>query len=61
MKVILEMAKLLCDICGAEKDVPRCCDKSMILRGEYLMCCCSDLCGHQYIPECCGQQMNYIE
>ena len=56
-----KLPKLLCNICGAEKEIPSCCDKSMILKGEYLMCCCSDHCGHQRIPECCGQQMNYIE
>ncbi|MFX1339214.1 MAG: hypothetical protein ACFFDK_11445 [Promethearchaeota archaeon] len=55
------MPKLLCNVCGNEKEVPNCCDRSMILKGEYLICCCSDHCGHQPIPECCGQQMNYIE
>lgn len=55
------MPKLICDLCGNEKDVPKCCDKSMILKEGYLMCCCSDHCGHQRIPECCGKSMNYLE
>ena len=53
--------KLICSICGAEKEIPKCCDKSMIVKEGYLLCCCSDECGYQSIPECCGLKMNYIE
>jgi hypothetical protein len=53
--------KLVCRICGSEKEIPKCCDKSMIVKEGYLLCCCSDECGYQAIPECCGLKMNYIE
>lgn len=52
------MKKLICDSCGREIEVPKCCDKSMIVKDE-LLCCCSDNCGHQPIPKCCGQTMRY--
>jgi hypothetical protein len=55
------MPKLKCDVCGNEKVVPVCCDNSMILKGDYLMCCCSDECGYQSIPHCCGQKMSYLD
>ena len=55
------MTKLTCEICGDLKDVPICCDKSMIVKEGYLLCCCSKECGYQAIPECCGQEMTYIE
>ena len=53
------MPKLTCEICGSEKDIPVCCDKSMIAKDGYLLCCCSKECGYQAIPECCGQEMTY--
>ena len=54
------MAKLVCRICGTERDVPICCDKSMIVKDDYLLCCCqSESCGYEPIPECCGQKMDY--
>jgi len=52
--------KLVCNICGSEKEVPTCCDKSMMVKKDYLLCCCSEECGYQSIPECCGQKMNYL-
>ncbi len=53
--------KLKCDICGNETDVPVCCEQSMMVNDNYLLCCCkSEECGYQPIPECCGQKMNYI-
>ena len=56
------MAKLVCNICGNEHDVPLCCDQSMIIKNEYLLCCCNDeTCGYQPIPKCCGQTMQYLE
>ena len=58
---MIKIPKLECDICGTFKDVPNCCDKSMIVKSDFLLCCCSDECGYQPIPECCGQSMKYIE
>lgn len=56
------MPKLVCNKCGNEHDVPVCCDQSMIIKNEYLLCCCSDeTCGYQPIPKCCGQTMQYFE
>ena len=56
------MTKLKCDICGNEKDVPLCCDRSMIVKDSHLLCCCnSEECGYQPIPECCGMKMTYID
>lgn len=52
--------KLVCNICGSEKEVPICCDKSMLVKNDFLLCCCSEECGYQPIPECCGQKMNYL-
>jgi len=51
--------KLICSVCGREQEIPRCCDKSMIMKNGYLLCCCSEECGYQPIPECCGKQMVY--
>jgi hypothetical protein len=45
--------KLICSICGREQEVPNC-EKSMMLKDDYLLCCCSKECGYQPIPECCG-------
>lgn len=53
--------ELVCEICGAKKEVPTCCDKSMIIKEGYLLCCCSDECGYQTIPECCGVSMTYVD
>jgi len=53
--------KLICSICGSEKEVPVCCDKSMMVKDDYLLCCCSKECGYQPIPECCGIKMEYFE
>jgi hypothetical protein len=56
------MPKLKCDICGSETDVPICCEQSMMVKDNYMLCCCqSKECGYQPIPECCGQKMNYME
>ncbi|MBY8980330.1 MAG: hypothetical protein KGD72_08060 [Candidatus Lokiarchaeota archaeon] len=55
------MPKLKCDICGNETDVPICCEQSMMVKDNYMLCCCkSEECGYQPIPECCGQKMNYM-
>ncbi|MHA1931874.1 MAG: hypothetical protein ACW96X_04995 [Promethearchaeota archaeon] len=51
--------KLICSVCGRVQEVPSCCDKSMIMKEGYLLCCCSEECGHQPIPECCGKKMVY--
>lgn len=60
--MVLKIAKkLVCSICGTEIEVPTCCDKSMIAKNGYLLCCCSEECGYQPIPECCGLQMTYME
>lgn len=54
------MAKLICKICGNERDLPKCCDKSMVLGQDFILNCCeSPMCEHQKIPECCGQLMEY--
>ncbi len=56
------MPKLKCDICGNETDVPVCCEQSMMVKDNYMLCCCqSEECGYQPIPECCGQKMNFME
>ena len=56
------MVKLICEICGSEKDVPSCCDQSMMLKESHLLCCCkSEVCDYQQIPKCCGQHMTYNE
>ncbi len=52
--------RLICRICGSEKEVPTCCDRSMLVKDEYLLCCCSDECGHKPIPECCDQKIDYL-
>ncbi|NVM18689.1 MAG: hypothetical protein HWN80_13310 [Candidatus Lokiarchaeota archaeon] len=58
MKII---PKLKCDICGNETEVPVCCEQSMMVKDNYMLCCCkSEECGYQPIPDCCGQKMNYI-
>lgn len=55
------MPKLVCKICGSEHDVPTCCDKSMIVKDGYLLCCCNtDGCEYQAIPKCCGMTMEYF-
>jgi len=51
--------KLVCSVCGREQEVPTCCEKSMIAKDGYLLCCCSKECGYQPIPECCGKTMIY--
>jgi hypothetical protein len=51
--------KLICSVCGREQEVPKCCDKSMMIKEGYLLCCCSEECGYQPIPECCGKAMVY--
>ncbi len=53
--------KLTCSVCGREKDIPTCCDKSMIAKDGYLLCCCSEECGYQPIPKCCGKTMECVE
>ena len=55
--------KLVCSICGSEREVPVCCDKSMMVKDDYLLCCCSkgEECGYQPIPVCCELKMDYIE
>jgi hypothetical protein len=60
-EVILKVPKLVCNVCGNKKEVPKCCDKSMIVKEGYLLCCCQhENCGYEPIPECCGQRMEYI-
>ncbi len=58
---MIKLSKLKCNICGSEMDVPKCCDKSMTVKKSYLLCCCSEDCGYQPIPECCGKIMEYSE
>ncbi|MHA1498921.1 MAG: hypothetical protein ACTSYF_14190 [Promethearchaeota archaeon] len=56
------MAKLICEICGSEKNVPSCCDHSMLLKESHLLCCCKTAtCDYQQIPKCCGQPMAFTE
>ena len=55
------MAHLKCEFCGNIKEVPECCNRSMIIENDYLICCCSGDCAHQPIPNCCGTKMKYIE
>jgi hypothetical protein len=56
-----KMPKLVCKVCGSEHEVPTCCDKSMIVKEGYLLCCCNtETCGYQAIPECCGITMEYF-
>ncbi len=52
---------LFCEECGKEMAIPVCCDKSMIIKDNYLLCCCSKECGYQSIPECCGKPMHLNE
>ena len=58
---MIKIPKLVCDICKSELEVPRCCNQSMMLKDDYLLCCCSDNCSYQSVPECCGQKMTYID
>ena len=58
--VVKNIPELICKICGSKKEVPTCCDKSMMVKDGYLLCCCSKECGYQPIPECCGMKMTYI-
>jgi len=53
------MSKLVCRICGTEREVPLCCEKSMMVRDDLLCCCQNETCGYEPIPECCGQKMDY--
>ncbi len=53
------MSKLICEICGEKKEIPACCDESMIIKGE-MLCYCSDECHHRHIPQCCGADMKFI-
>lgn len=56
-----EVPKLICNVCGNEREVPKCCDRSMIVKEGYLLCCCNpEGCGYQEIPKCCGTTMEYI-
>jgi len=52
------MPKLKCEICGKVKDIPRCCDESMMVQHN-LLCCCSK-CGYVEKPKCCGKVMTYL-
>lgn len=55
------MPQLVCRICGNTQEVPRCCEESMIVKDEYLLCCCrSESCGYRPIPKCCDRTMDYI-
>ncbi|MHA1256928.1 MAG: hypothetical protein ACTSPS_15150 [Promethearchaeota archaeon] len=54
------MSKLICDICGSEKEVPSCCNRSMIVEEDYLLCCCSSECDHRAMPICCGIPMSIV-
>ncbi|MBY8983094.1 MAG: hypothetical protein KGD57_09105 [Candidatus Lokiarchaeota archaeon] len=51
---------LLCEECGKKIGIPKCCNKSMLVKDEYLLCCCSKECGYQAIPKCCNQTMHLI-
>ncbi|KKN09957.1 hypothetical protein LCGC14_1041490 [marine sediment metagenome] len=52
--------RLVCRICGSEKEIPTCCDRSMLVKDDYLLCCCSVECEHKPLPECCDQKMDYL-
>jgi hypothetical protein len=56
-----KMSKLICDICGSEKEIPSCCLESMMVKDDYLLCCCSTECDHKAIPSCCGKSMKYVD
>jgi len=58
LRGVIKIPKLVCDICGTEKDIPSCCDQSMIIKDE-LLCCC-EKCGYITKPKCCGKEMSYI-
>lgn len=51
------MAKLICEICGEELDVPVHCGKEMHKQGDQLVCWMGPACGEQPIPEHCGETM----
>ncbi len=53
-----KIPKLVCEICGQEKEIPTCCDQSMIVQ-DNLLCCC-EKCGYSEKPECCGKVMTYL-
>ena len=55
------MPKLICKTCGNIKDVPVCCEESMIVKEGYLLCCCkTESCDYKVIPKCCGTTMEYV-
>ena len=55
------MPQLICKVCGNIKEVPRCCEESMIVKEGYLLCCChSENCGYKVIPKCCDTIMEYV-
>jgi hypothetical protein len=61
MLVIIKVPLLKCRICSNEKEVPVCCEKSMLRKDENLLCCCkSSDCGYIPIPTCCNTKMEYI-
>ncbi|MBY9006095.1 MAG: hypothetical protein KGD63_05000 [Candidatus Lokiarchaeota archaeon] len=52
---------LICDECGKKLEIPKHCDKSMLVKDEYMLCCESKECGYQEISKCCGQKMHYVD
>ncbi|MBN1214142.1 MAG: hypothetical protein JXA99_01745 [Candidatus Lokiarchaeota archaeon] len=52
---------LICKECGNKINIPKHCGKSMLVKNDYLLCCSSEECGYQEIPECCGKKMQYSE
>ena len=49
------MANLVCEKCGAEVSAPVHCGKDMHMEGDQLVCWMGPACGHQDIPEHCGE------
>ncbi len=55
---VIRISKLVCKICGNEKEIPSCCNQSMIVTDD-LLCCC-EKCSHKIMPKCCGEKMAFI-
>ncbi len=51
------MANLVCEKCGAEVSAPVHCGKEMHMEDDQLVCWMGPACGHQDIPEHCGEFM----
>ncbi|MGY5858843.1 MAG: hypothetical protein RTU63_05700 [Candidatus Thorarchaeota archaeon] len=51
------MANLVCAKCGEEVSVPVHCGQEMHIEGDQLVCWMGTTCGHQDMPEHCGEFM----